>query len=337
MMKRLLYIGNQLSKHGYNKTSIETLGVFLEVEGDHVIFTSSKKNQWFRMLDMIRVTLLKARKVDYILIDTYSTSSFWYALVCSQIARVFKVKYVPILRGGDLPNRLKNNPKLCQMVFANAYKNVAPSGYLMQAFENAGFANVIHIPNSIEIEKYEFKQREIITPKLIWVRAFASIYNPTMAVKVVAELQKTYPNATLTMVGPDKDGSLETTKLFANSINTMVNFTGKLTKEDWWKLASEHDIFINTTHFDNTPVSVMEAMTLGLPVVSTNVGGIPFLLSDNENALLVDGNDTKAMVESVQKLIENPEKAIFLANNARNFIEQMDWQVVKKQWADLLQ
>ena len=78
-------------------------------------------------------------------------------------------------------------------------------------------------------------------------------------------------------------------------------------------------------------------MTLGLPVVSTNVGGIPFLLSDNENALLVDDNDTKAMVESVQKLIENPEKAIFLANNARNFIEQMDWQVVKKQWADLLQ
>ena len=161
--------------------------------------------------------------------------------------------------------------------------------------------------------------------------------HPDHALGLYEDGKKTYPNATLTMVGPDKDGSLETTKLFANSINTMVNFTGKLTKEDWWKLASEHDIFINTTHFDNTPVSVMEAMTLGLPVVSTNVGGIPFLLSDNENALLVDDNDTKAMVESVQKLIENPEKAIFLANNARNFIEQMDWQVVKKQWADLLQ
>ncbi|MDD3005790.1 glycosyltransferase family 4 protein, partial [Flavobacterium sp.] len=93
-----------------------------------------------------------------------------------------------------------------------------------------------------------------------------------------------------------------------------------------------HDIFINTTHFDNTPVSVMEAMTLGLPVVSTNVGGIPFLLSDNKNALLVDDDDTKAMVESIQKLIENLEKAAFLANNARSFIEQMDWKVVKKQW-----
>ena len=336
MMKRLLYIGNQLSKHGYNKTSIETLGVFLEVEGDHVIFTSSKKNQWFRMLDMIRVTLLKARKVDYILIDTYSTSSFWYALVCSQIARVFKVKYVPILRGGDLPNRLKNNPKLCQMVFANAYKNVAPSGYLMQAFENAGFANVVHIPNSIEIDKYEFKSRAELTPKLLWVRAFASIYNPEMAVKVLQQLQEKYPSATLTMVGPDKDGSLQTTKAFAESVGVAVNFTGQLAKEDWWQLASEHDIFINTTHFDNTPISVMEAMALGLPVVSTNVGGIPYLLADKENALLVNDDDDKAMKEAICSLLEDQQKASDLTLNARHFIEQMDWNVVKEEWKRVL-
>ena len=101
-----------------------------------------------------------------------------------------------------------------------------------------------------------------------------------MAVKVLQQLQKQYPSATLTMVGPDKDGSLQTTKDFAKSLGITVNFSGQLTKEEWWELASKHDIFINTTHFDNTPVSVMEAMALGLPVVSTNVGGIPYLLTD---------------------------------------------------------
>jgi glycosyltransferase involved in cell wall biosynthesis len=335
-MKRLLYIGNQLSKHGYNKTSIETLGVFLEVEGYEVMFTSDKKNQWYRMLNMVWVTLLKAKKVDYILIDTYSTSSFWYAVVCSQIARVFKVKYIPILRGGDLPNRLKNNPKLCLMVFATAYQNVAPSSYLKQEFENAGFTNVIHIPNSIEIDKYQFKSRAELTPKLLWVRAFASIYNPEMAVKVLQQLQEKHPSATLTMVGPDKDGSLQTTKAFAESIGVAVNFTGQLAKEDWWKLASEHDIFINTTHFDNSPISVMEAMALGLPVVSTNVGGIPYLLTDKENALLVNDNDHHAMNSAICSLIENQEKAKALASNARNFIEQMDWNIVKEEWKQVL-
>ncbi|MQP24780.1 glycosyltransferase [Flavobacterium sp. LMO8] len=333
---KLLYLGNQLSKHGFNKTTIETLGLQLEQEGFIVYFASDKKSFSLRMLDMMRSVICYRKQVSYILIDTYSTKAFWYALVCSQLARVLNIKYIPILHGGDLPNRLKNNPKLCRMVFANAYQNVAPSGYLKKAFENVGFKNVIHIPNSIEIDKYEFKSREKLTPKLLWVRAFASIYNPEMAIKVLFELQRKYPNTTLTMVGPDKDGSLQTTKAFADSLGISVTFTGQLSKEDWWELASEHDIFINTTHFDNTPISVMEAMALGLPVVSTNVGGIPYLLTDNENALLVNDNDVVAMTNSICYLLENQGKTKELTSNARTFIAQMDWNVVKEGWKQVL-
>lgn len=333
---KLLYLGNRLSKHGFNKTTIETLGLHLEQEGFGVYYASNKKSFPFRMLDMMWSVVLYRKQVSYILIDTYSTKAFWYAFVCSLLARVLNIKYIPILHGGDLPNRLKNNPKLCRMVFANAYQNVAPSGYLKQAFESAGFTNVIHIPNSIEIDKYEFKAREKLTPKLLWVRAFATIYNPEMAVKVLFELQRKYPNALLTMVGPDKDGSLQTTKAFADYINCKVSFTGQLSKEDWWQLASEHDIFINTTHFDNTPISVMEAMALGLPVVSTNVGGIPYLLADKENALLVNDDDDKAMTEAICSLLEDQQKASDLTLNARHFIEQMDWNVVKEEWKRVL-
>ena len=333
---KLLYLGNQLSKHGFNKTTIETLGLQLEQEGFGVYYASNKKSFPFRMLDMMWSVVLYRKQVSYILIDTYSTKAFWYAFVCSLLARVLNIKYIPILHGGDLPNRLKNNPKLCQMVFANAYQNVAPSSYLKQAFESTGFKNVIHIPNSIEIDKYEFKTRAELTPKLLWVRAFASIYNPQMAVKVLQQLQEKYPSASLTMVGPDKDGSLQATKYFADSIGVAVNFTGQLAKEDWWKIASEHDIFINTTHFDNTPISVMEAMALGLPVVSTNVGGIPYLLADKENALLVNDDDDKAMKEAICSLLEDQQKASDLTLNARHFIEQMDWNVVKEEWKRVL-
>lgn len=333
---KLLYLGNQLSKHGFNKTTIETLGLQLEQEGYTIYYASDKKSFLFRLLDMMWAVFIYRKQVSYILIDTYSTKAFWYAFFCSQLARIFNIKYIPILHGGNLPNRLRKNPKLCRMLFANAYKNVAPSGYLKKSFESVGFKNVIHIPNSIEIDKYEFKSREKLTPKLLWVRAFASIYNPEMAVKVLQQLQEKYPSATLTMVGPDKDGSLQTTKAFAESIGVAVNFTGQLAKEDWWQLASEHDIFINTTHFDNTPVSVMEAMALGLPVVSTNVGGIPYLLADKENALLVNDDDDKEMTETILDLLNDKVRANQLAKNARTFIEQMDWQVVKEEWKGVL-
>lgn len=335
-MKKLLYIGNKLSKHGYNKTSIETLGLFLFYEGFEITYTSSKKNRVLRLLDMLLTTLYKVKKIDYVLIDVYSTSSFWYTFFCSQIIRIFKVKYICILRGGNLPVRLKKSPYLCQLVFNNAFKNVAPSNYLMHEFEKWGYTNITHIPNTIEIDKYKFTERTTFHPKLLWVRAFASIYNPLMAVSVLFELQKKYPEASLTMVGPDKDGSLELTKQKAKELGVTIEFTGQLSKEEWWQLSVSHDVFINTTHFDNTPVSVMEAMALGLPIVSTNVGGIPYLLTTNENAILVNDNDVHEMVKSIEFILSNPQSSIEIVKNARQYVARMDWGNIKENWATIL-
>ncbi len=336
MPKALLYIGNNLSKHGYNQTTIETLSRGFEEMGFKVYKTSSKKNQIFRSLDMMFTTLIKAPKVAYIIIDTYSTSSFWYAFFCSQIARIFNKKYIPILHGGNLPNRLQKNPKLCNLIFKNSFTNVAPSGYLKNHFEQTGFKNTILIPNAIELKNYNYKKRELIQPNLLWVRAFAEIYNPKMAIDVLLELQKKYPNATLTMVGNDKDGSLEICKNYTYQQKVNVSFTGKLTKQEWTKLSKNFDIFINTTHFDNTPVSVLEALALGLPVVTTNVGGIPFLLENQQTALLVNDNETNEMVKSIENLIENSQLVQNLSTNGRILVEKFDWEIVKKEWERVL-
>jgi glycosyltransferase involved in cell wall biosynthesis len=336
MSKKILYIGNKLSKHGFNKSTIETLGASFEKEGYEVYFSSSKKNQFFRLIDMIWSTFCYAKKVDFIIIDTYSTSSFWYAFICSQIARFLKTKYIPILHGGDLPKRLDANPKLCKMLFMNAFQNVAPSNYLLSEFNSRAYQNVVHIPNTITIKDYPFKNRTSFAPKLLWVRAFATIYNPKMAVAVLKKLQVSFPNATLTMVGPDKDGSMEITKQYARELGVTVKFTNRLSKEEWIHLSKDADFFINTTHFDNTPISVMEAMALGLPVITTNVGGIPFLLTHNENAILVKDEDSEAMVNAVTDLIKNNDKGTFLTKNARAFVIQMDWEHVKNEWKLLL-
>ena len=138
------------------------------------------------------------------------------------------------------------------------------------------------------------------------------------------------------MVGPDKDGSLQTTKNYALSKGVEINFTGQLSQENWCKLAAEHDIFINTTHFDNTPISIMEAMALGLAVVSTNVGGIPYLVTDEVDALLVNENDALEMTQSIIRLITKPTVAVSLTQNASVRIKQLDWNLVKRQWMQLL-
>jgi len=335
-MPTILYLGNKLSKHGWSTTVIETLVPAFESEGYTVVSASDKKNKIIRFIDMFWVTLCNINKSDYIIIDTYSTSNFYYALVISQTARLFFKKYIPILHGGNLPQRLKNNPFLCQLIFKNAYKLVAPSNYLKSEFSKHFNDNLVYIPNTIEIKNYPLFEKSFKEPKLLWVRSFSKIYNPKMAIDVLADLKSIFPNASLCMVGPDIDGSLIETKDYASKLNLEVTFTGKLSKKEWIERSKEYNVFINTTHFDNTPVSVMEAMALSFPVVSTNVGGIPFLLTNNENALLVQDSNVSEMSNAIKYLFENPDKAKTLSLNARKLAENFDWNVVKNKWLEIL-
>lgn len=222
------------------------------------------------------------------------------------------------------------------MIFKYSYQNVSPSLFLMEQFKAEGYENVIHISNSIELENYPFLKREKAKPNLLWVRSFAQLYNPMMAVDVFARIKKKYPEATLCMVGPEKDGSLSTAKQKAAALNLDIIFTGKLSKEDWKNKSKEYDIFINTTHFDNMPVSVLEAMALGLAVVSTDVGGIPFLLENEKDALLVPDNNVNEMVVAIERLIEDQDLFNKITISGRIKSEQFDWEVVKNKWMTVL-
>src|SRR6218665_455703 len=335
-MKNLLYIGNKLSNHGITVTSIEKLGLLLEGEGYHLRYASSQKNKLLRLAEMIFKTLQYARKTDYVLIDTYSTYNFWYAFTISQLCRLLKLTYIPKLHGGNLPNRLERNPMLCRMIFKNAYKNIAPSDYLLKAFENRGYAELVYIPNTIEIQNYDYKIREKINPKLLWVRSLSSIYNPEMALKVLLEIKKDFPEASLCMVGPDKENKLAILQNLAHNWNLDVTFTGKLSKPEWIRLSANYDIFINTTHFDNTPVSIIEAMALGLPVASTNVGGIPFLLEHRKTAMLSEDNDVQAMVANIKEIIQNKELTKLIVEDAAKLVQNFDWNLVRGKWNEIL-
>src|SRR5690606_34479389 len=119
-------------------------------------------------------------------------------------------------------------------------------------------------------------------------------------------------------------------------LENRVSFTGLLSKEKWRLLSTKYDIFINTTTVDNTPVSVIEAMALGLPVVSTNVGGVPFLIEDHERGLLVSSANVDQMVDRIRWLVENPEKSYQIALAARRYAEKFDWERVKQAWFNLL-
>ena len=335
-MKNLLYIGNNLSTRKTNVSSVKTLGRLLETEGYQLRYASSYKNKGFRLLHMLWACFKNRKWADAVIIDTYSTQNFYYALACSQLCRLLKVPYYTSLNGGNLPQRLTHSPKYSALIFNHAKKNITPSLYLKEAFEAKGFFNITYIPNTIEVKNYPYALKRFETIRLLWVRSFSEIYNPEMAIKVQKALGDLGYTTSLCMIGPDSDGSLKSLKALARQFKTNTEFTGKLSKQDWISKSKAYNIFINTTNFDNAPVSVIEAMALGFPIISTNAGGMPFLIEDGEQGLLCDKADVNAMVAHIVNVFSDSELANRLSISARKKAETFDWATVKLLWISII-
>jgi glycosyltransferase involved in cell wall biosynthesis len=332
----ILYIGNFLEEHGrnpnFNKFLIAKFQQHFDVE-----FASGKANRLLRLLDMLMMVWRSRKKAHVAVIDVFSTDAFWFAYCTARLCRWIGLPYIAILRGGNLLQRLNSSPGTCRAVFNYSAANVSPSVYLRDGFLQAGY-RAVHIPNFIELKDYPFKEREVCRPRLLWVRSFHRIYNPTLAVDILEQLRRTHADAVLCMVGPDKDGSLAQVRQRADELGVAeaLTVTGRLARQEWICLARDYDIFINTTDFDNHPVSVIEAMSLGLPLVSTNVGGMPYLIEHGKDGILVPPRDVTAFMEAIEDLLQNPARASRLAGEARRKVQGFDWSVLKGDWLRLL-
>jgi glycosyltransferase involved in cell wall biosynthesis len=119
-------------------------------------------------------------------------------------------------------------------------------------------------------------------------------------------------------------------------VHDRVICPGKVPKSATAHWLQQGDIFLNTTRVDNTPVSVIEAMACGLCVVSTNVGGIPYLLKDEWDALLVPAGDEAAMAAAIRRIVTEGGLAQRLSHNGRSKVEAFGWSNILPRWEKLL-
>ncbi len=338
MKPHIIYIGNKLSRWGKTPTTVETLSIrFAE---DFIIHSYSHyKNPIIRIIHMLW-GIYKNRKGNVVLlIDTYSTFAFNYAWFSSILSKLLKIPFYIFLHGGDFESRIKNSPDRVSLILKNAKGIISPSGFLKEKINQYyPEANVHIIPNSIDLSNYKFTKRKPESVVIFWLRSFHEMYNPQMAILVVEELLSKGISPQIHMVGPDKDGSLAKVNeiIFQKKLELYIFTYGKLDMSEWLIISEGCNYFINTTNFDNTPVSVIEAMALGLPVISTNVGGLPFLINNNVNGLLVEPNDSNAMANNIIKLKNDPELFEKIVAKGLSTAKSHDWIKVKNLWKELL-
>lgn len=320
---------------GYITTQGQITADLFSAEGYEVACVSSKLNRIARLAEIAAVLIKNRRRFDIVLLEVYSGLSLIIADVASFICRILKLPLIMVLHGGNLPEFIEKYPRWTKRVLRCADCLVAPSPFLAQKIGVHGFQIQI-VPNVVELDLYNYRERDKLQPKLLWMRSFHPIYNPQMAVEVLADLRQSHPDARLTMAGVDKGLETEIRKMVADmKLTDCVDFPGFLNAEQKARAFSEADIFLNTNRTDNMPVSVVEACASGLPVVSTKVGGLPFLISDGENGLLVENENAFEMVEAVKLLLENSTLAHKVSRGGRALSERSGWSAVRAGWERL--
>jgi len=208
---------------------------------------------------------------------------------------------------------------------------VVPSEYLRGVFARHGYrARVIR--NVVDTTRFRYRERVPLRPCLLSTRNLESHYRVDTTLRAFALLRDRYPDATLTVAGY---GSQEAPlrRLAGELAGPAVRFVGRVEREAVPALYDAADIFVNASVVDNQPVSVLEALAAGLPVVSTGTGDIPALVRHGDTGLQVPPEDPPAMAAAVTVLLEQPARARDFARRGRELVGAFAWPRVRQAWA----
>lgn len=332
----MLCVGPMLGRHaGQVPSPAEELAYYLQKREYTLRLSSPIPNRYLRLADIVRAIVCSHKWTRILFVQVYSGPSFVVEDIASALGRLFGHRIIMVLHGGAIPQFMARFPEWSRRVLRRADVLITPSTYLAQAIQPYDLTARV-IPNAIDLPQYPYRQREQVFPRLLWMRTFHEIYNPAMAIQVLAQVKQVYPDATLTMAGQDK-GLMQSMKDFAREqgLAQSIRFPGFLDSAGKQREFAAHDIFLNTNRIDNTPVSVIEAAAFGLPIVATAVGGVPYLLTHERTGLLVPDEDAPAMAQAVIRLLQESALASALSQNGRQWAELLDWERVLDQWESL--
>ncbi|MFZ6009075.1 MAG: glycosyltransferase family 4 protein [Bacteroidota bacterium] len=309
----ILFVGNFLQRKA---GALPASGVVMDGLSDKVTIkkASTINNRYLRLMDIV----LKCSTLSYefLHVDVFSGNSFLFARLASWIASKRRKKIMLTLHGGALHEFYVGREAQFKKLFESAFLIRTPALFLQEFFAAKGF-KVDYLPNPVSIERFPFNRSNVQKYSILWVRAFTEIYNPPVAVHILAEVLKDFPQATLTMVGPDK-GMKDQTMALVNKLglNARVQMVGAVPNHELFQYYQRHEVFINTTSYESFGVALVEAASCGIPVVSNKVGEIPLLWKDEEDMLLVDNLDHAGMASAVKRLFRDENLARKLSLNA---------------------
>ena len=271
------------------------------------------------------------RRADVVHAFSASYTSFLLApLPAVIVARLLGKPVILNYHSGEAPDHLRRS-RIARFVMRRVVDaNLVPSAFLRDVLLSFGIdADVV--PNTIDVRRFTYRSRNPMRPRLLCTRNLEPMYNVSCVLRAFARIQSRHPDATLTLVGSGSQEAALRAEAAALQLRN-VTFAGRVPPSEVARYYADADIYVQAPSIDNMPLSVLEAFASGLPVVSTNVGGVPSILRHGVDGLLVPDNADEEMARRALDLLGDPALARGLADSARCTLSAYQWPVVREGW-----
>jgi L-malate glycosyltransferase len=281
------------------------------------------------------VNLLRHAR-HYDILHVFSAAYYAYilaALPAILVGRLYRRRVILNYRSGEAEDHLANWRLTALPTIRLAHAIVVPSGYLVDVFARFGLS-ARAIANIVELDRFAFRERRPLRPVFLTSRLLEPLYNVPCVLRAFAHIQQRYPEARLTVAGEGwQRPALESLARDLGLRNT--EFVGRVPFERMPALYDAADIYLTATDIDNMPSSITECLASGLPVVTTDAGGITHIVSHEHTCLMVPRGDHRAMAAAALRLLENPELARQLGRRGREHCQSFTWPAVQREWIKL--
>ena len=358
---RVLLICNYKPGVGGISGQVEILQRKLREEG-HIADIFSTKGSFLWRLGLFCRLRKVAKEYDVLHIHCCSGWGFLPAVVGVTVGKRLGKRVVLTYHGGGGEKFFEKHTKLVRYYLTRTNVNIVLSGFLGKVFDQYQLPYTI-IPNILEFDDSHYRERTEIKPHFICTRAHEPLYNIPCILrafqKTLTEIQifqsklkkhsklsntsqselkelselislTEISEATLTLVGNGSEH--ETLVQIVNEMGLKnVIFTGRVDNSEIYRYLDQSDIFLSAPTVDNMPVSVLEAMNAGLLVISSRVGGVPYMIKNGDNGLLFDSDDSNKLAELMLWAIENQTLSKAMILKAKKDINHYRWEGIKEQ------
>lgn len=332
-MKKVLIIANYQPSVGGISVQVDLLHKYLNSEHGYIADIFSLKGSIVKRIFLILKLFITARKYDVLHIHACSDRGFLPAIVGVCVGKICRKKIILTYHGGGADTFFARKINLVRNTLCKFDSVIVLSGYLKKIFDNYNLP-CITIPNIAEFDANLYRVKTNIEPKFISVRHLRELYNVKCILKAFEIVKKEVPSALLTILGDGEQKEMLQHWVIEHNLKDVI-FVGAVPHNKMNEYLSQNDIFLSAPKTDNMPMSILEAYNAGLLVISSNVGGVPYILKDNETGLLFESDFAEELASKMIHAVQNEQRTIDMIQSAYKSLDMYKWENIREKLLEI--